>query len=249
MDGRFLSCLESRPLCELCLGDMCWAVWWCDSVLDLALSPALSLGGEWLGDLLGGEDGLLQLGELLGGGEGLLLGGGDGLLQLGDLGGGEALLGVAGDGLLRLGDLLGGGDGLLQLGDLLGGGEGLRWLDVATLPQPAPLSALAFLATGLGLSLQGLLQPVLPSFQLLLYAGLEGLAQSFFQSFFSLLWSFLAVLSFSMTPRYLLTSSSGTRSMNRLMSCLKPPLSYAWSSLGLRFLMKTTSGCCGDGGL
>jgi hypothetical protein len=144
MDGRSLSCLESRPLCELCLGDMCWAVWWCDSVLDLALSPALSLGGEWLGDLLGGEDGLLQLG------------------------GGEALLGVAGDGLLRLGDLLGGGDGLLQLGDLLGGGEGLRWLDVATLPQPAPLSALAFLATGLGLSLQGLLQPVLPSFQLLL---------------------------------------------------------------------------------
>jgi hypothetical protein len=215
MDGRFLSCLESRPLCELCLGDMCWAVWWCDSVLDLALSPALSLGGEWLGDLLGGEDGLLQLGELLGGGEGLLLGGGDGLLQLRDLGGGEALLGVAGDGLLRLGDLLGGGDGLLQLGDLLGGGEGLRWLDVATLPQPAPLSALAFLAAGLGLSLQGLLQPVLPSFQLLFLAILS----------LSFQLSFLAILAFSMTPRYLLTSSSGTLSMNFLMSCLKPPLS------------------------
>jgi hypothetical protein len=155
---------------------MCWAVWWCDSVLDLALSPALCLGGEGLGDPLGGGDGLLQLGDLLGGGEGLLLGRGDGLLQLGDLGGGEGLLVVGGDGLLQLGDLLGGGDGLLQLGDLLGGGEGLLWLDVATLPQPAPLSAVAFLATGLGLSLHGLLQPVLPSFQLVLSAGLEDLA-------------------------------------------------------------------------
>jgi hypothetical protein len=173
---------------------MCCAEWWCDSVLDLALSPALSLGGEWLGDLLGGVDGLLQLG----GGEALL-----------------GVLGVAGDGLLRLGDLLGGVDGLLQLGDLLGGGEGLLWLDVATLPQPAPLSALAFLAAGLGMSLHGLLHPVLPSFHLLFLAILS----------LSFQLSFLAILAFSMTPRYLFTSSSGTRFMKFLMSCLKPPLS------------------------
>ena len=166
---------------------MCWAVWWCDSVLDLALSPALSLGGEWLGDLLGGVDGLLQLG----GGEALL-----------------GVLGVAGDGLLRLGDLLGGVGGFLQLGDLLGGGEGLLWLDDATLPQPAPLSALAFLAAGLGMSLQGLLHPVLPAFH------------SLFLAIFSLSFqlSFLAILAFSMTPRYLFTSSSGTRFMKFLMS-------------------------------